>query len=57
MMEKAAAFKQGHVLFTGINQLGVFFARLRLAPHPQQAIFTVQKHFFVGRQIVGDARR
>lgn len=56
-MEKAAAFEQGHVLFPGINQLRIFFTRLRLTPHPQQAIFTVQKDLFIARQIVGDAGR
>ena len=55
MVKVAAAVEQSHILFPGVNQLRILFPRQRFRPHPQQAVFAVQKDFFIGRKIVGDA--
>ena len=55
MVEIAAALQEGDILFTGIDQLGIFFPGLRFRPHPQQAVFAVQEHLFVSGQVIGDA--
>lgn len=54
MVKVAAAVEQSHILFSGVNQLRVLFASLRLWPHSQQAVFAVQEDFFIGRKVVGD---
>ena len=57
MVEIAAPLKQSHILFSGVNQLRVLFARPWLWPHSQQAIFAVQKDFFISGKIVSNAGR
>ncbi len=54
VVEIAAALQQSHILFSGVNQLRVLFARPWLWPHSQQAVFAVQEDFFIGRKVVGD---
>ena len=57
MVEIAAALQEGDVLFSGIDQLGIFFARQRFRPHAQQAVLAMQEHLFVGGQVIGNPGR
>ena len=54
MVEKRAAREHGDVFFACINQLRVFLARRWRWTKCQQAVFRMQKHVFVSRQILGN---